>query len=139
MTRRFEYTISDLKSMAKEKNIKGYYRMNKVTLYLKLCDGMNEFDRFKFDWHMDNKTPGKSLEISIKNDSNESKENCVNLNKSIFVSMRDINIHVDYVKVKLYVNMANKNITVKFVWAVLYVNIKDGDIPLQRMPWKRYL
>ena len=32
MTQRFEYTISDLKSMAKEKNIKGYYRMNKVTL-----------------------------------------------------------------------------------------------------------
>ena len=31
------------------------------------------------------------------------------------MSMRDINIHVDYVKVKLYVNMANKNITVKFV------------------------
>ena len=30
--------------MVKEKNIKGYYRMNKVTLYLKLCDGMNEFD-----------------------------------------------------------------------------------------------
>ena len=31
------------------------------------------------------------------------------------MSMRDINIHVDYVKGKLYVNMANKNITVKFV------------------------
>ena len=29
--------------------------------------------------------------------------------------MRDINIHVDYVKVNLHVNMANKNITVKFV------------------------
>ena len=81
MTRRFEYTISDLKSMAKKKNIKGYYRMNKVTLYLKLRDGMNKFDRFKFDWHMDNKTLDKSLEISLKNDSNESKENWVNLNK----------------------------------------------------------
>ena len=81
MTRRFEYTISDLKSMAKEKNIKGYYRMHKVTLYLKLCDGMNEFDRFKFDWHIDNKTLRKSLEISLKNDSNESKENWVNLNR----------------------------------------------------------
>ena len=66
MTQRFEYTISDLKSMAKEKNIKGYYRMNKVTLYLKLCDGMNEFDRFKFDWHIDNKTLCKSLEILEK-------------------------------------------------------------------------
>ena len=43
---------------------------------------MNDFDRFKFDWHMDNKTLGKSLEISLKNDSNESKENWVNLNKS---------------------------------------------------------
>ena len=31
MSRRFNYTISELKSMAKEKNIKGYYRMNKVT------------------------------------------------------------------------------------------------------------
>ena len=81
MTRRFEYTKSDLKSMAKEKNIKGYYRKNKVTLYLKLRDGMNEFDRFKFYWHMDNNTLGKSLEISQKNDSNESKENWVNLNK----------------------------------------------------------
>ena len=81
MTQRFEYTISDLKSMAKEKNIKGYYRMNKVALNLKLRDGMNEFDRFKFGWHMDNKTLGKSLEISLKNDSNESKENWVNSNK----------------------------------------------------------
>ena len=66
MTRRFEYTILDLKSMAKEKNIKGYNRMNKVTLYLKLRDGINEFDRLKFDWHMDNRTLGKSLEISQK-------------------------------------------------------------------------
>ena len=49
--------------------------MNKVTLYLKLRDGMNEFDRFKFDWHMDYRTLGKSLEISQKNDSNKSKEN----------------------------------------------------------------
>ena len=30
---------------------------------------------------MDNKTLGNSLEISLKNDSNESKENWVNLNK----------------------------------------------------------
>ena len=67
--------------MAKKKNIKGYYRMNKITLYLKLRDGMNEFDRFKFDWHLDNKTLRKSLEISLKNDSNESKENWVNLNR----------------------------------------------------------
>ena len=81
MTQRFEYTISDLKSMAKKKNIKGYYRTNKVTLYLKLRDGMNEFDRFKFDWHIDNKTLRKSLEISLKNDSNESKENWVNFNR----------------------------------------------------------
>ena len=49
MARRFKYTISDLKSMAKEKNIKGYYRMNKVTLYRKLRDGINEIDRFKFN------------------------------------------------------------------------------------------
>ena len=68
---------------------------------------------------------GKSLEISLKNDSNESKENWVNLNKRYL--MRDINIHVDYVKEKLYVNMVNKIITVKFVWVVLYVNRKDGD------------
>ena len=84
-----------------------------------------KFDKFKFDWHMDNKTLGKSLEISLKNDSNESKENWVNLNKRYL--MRDINIHVDYVKGKLYVNMVNKIITVKFVWVVLYVNTKDGD------------
>ena len=91
--------------------------MNKVTLYLKLRDGMNEFDRFKFDWHIDNKTLPKSLEISLKNDSNESKENWVNLNRRYLCEHEryEINIHVDYVKVKLYVNMANKNITVKFV------------------------
>ena len=75
MTRRFEYTISDLKSMATEKNIKGYYRMNKVTLYRKLRDDMNELDRIKFVWHMDDKTIDKSLEISLENDSNKSKEN----------------------------------------------------------------
>ena len=127
MTRRFEYTISDLKSMAKEKNIKGYYRMNKVTLYLKLRDGMNEFYRFKFDWHMDNKTLDKSLEISLKNDSNESKENWVNLNKRYLCEHERYKYSCRLCKGKLYVNMANKNITVKFVWVVLYVNIKDGD------------
>ena len=74
MTRRFKYTTSYLKSMAKEKNIKGYYRMNKVTLYLTLCDSMNEFDRFKFDWHMDNKTLRKSLEISLKNDNKSNQK-----------------------------------------------------------------
>ena len=75
MARRFKYTISDLKSMAKEKNINGYYRMNKVTLYRKLYSDMNELDRIKFVWHIDNKTLDKSLEISLKNDSNKSKEN----------------------------------------------------------------
>ena len=33
MSRKIILTISDLKSMAKERNIKGYYKMNKVTLY----------------------------------------------------------------------------------------------------------
>ena len=41
--------------------------------------------------------------------------------------MRDINIHVDYVKVVRFVSMVNKNITVKYVWVVLYANITDGD------------
>ena len=41
--------------------------------------------------------------------------------------MRDINIHVDYVKVVLFASMVNKNITVKYVWVVLYAHIKDGD------------
>ena len=41
--------------------------------------------------------------------------------------MKDINIHVDYVKGELYVNMANKNITVKYEWVVLYASIKGGD------------
>ena len=75
MTQRFNYTISDLKSMAKEKNIKGYYGMNKVILYLKLRDVMNGVDRIKFVWHIDNKMLDKSLEISQKNDNDESKEN----------------------------------------------------------------
>ena len=81
MSRRFKFTISDLKSMAKEKNIKGYYRMNKVTLYQKLRNDMNEFDGFRFDWHMDDKTIGKNFGISLKNDSDKSKENWVNLSK----------------------------------------------------------
>ena len=50
MSRRFKFTISDLKSMVKKKYIKGYYKMNKVTLYRKLYNGMNEFNRFKFAW-----------------------------------------------------------------------------------------
>ena len=114
MTRRFEYTISDLKSMAKEKNIKGYYRMNKVTLYLKLRDGMNEFDRLKFDWHMDNIWQ-KFRNFSKKNDSNESKENWVNLNKRYLCEHERYKYSCRLCKGKLYVNMANKNITVKFV------------------------
>ena len=40
--------------------------MNKVTLYRKLYNDMNEIDRFKFDWHMDDKTLDKSLEIYQK-------------------------------------------------------------------------
>ena len=55
--------------------------MNKVTLYRKFRNDMNEFDGFKFDWNMDDKTIDKSLEISLKNDSNKSKENWVILNK----------------------------------------------------------
>ena len=47
--------------------------------------------------------------------------------KRIFVSIRDINIHVDYVKGMLSANMANKNNTVKYVWVVLYATIIDGD------------
>ena len=74
MAQRFKYTISDLKSMAKEKNIKGYYRMNKVTFCQKLRDVMNGVDRIKFLWHIDDKTLDKNLEISLKNDSNKSKE-----------------------------------------------------------------
>ena len=66
MSRRFIFTISDLKSMAKEKNFKDYYRMNKVTLYRKLYNDINETDRFKFDWHMDDRTLDKILEISQK-------------------------------------------------------------------------
>ena len=42
---------------------------------------MNEFDRFKFVWCMDDKTIDKSFEISLKKDSDKSKENWVNLNK----------------------------------------------------------
>ena len=74
MAQRFKYTISDLKSMAKKKNIKGYYRMNKVTFCRKLRDVMNGVNRIKFLWHIDDKTLDKSLEISLKNDSNKSKE-----------------------------------------------------------------
>ena len=81
MSPKFILTISDLKNMAKERNIKGYYRMNKVTLYRKLHNDMNEFDRFKFVWCMDDKTIDKSFEISLKKDSDKSKENWVNLNK----------------------------------------------------------
>ena len=41
--------------------------------------------------------------------------------------MRDINIHVDYVRLVRFANIANKNITVKYVWVVLYASIKEGD------------
>ena len=75
------YTISDLKSMAKERNIKSYYRMNKVTLHRKLYNDMNEIDRFKLSWCMDDKTIDKNFEISLKNNSDKSKEDWVNLNK----------------------------------------------------------
>ena len=63
MSRKIILTISDLKSMAKERNIKGYYRMDKVTLYRKLYNDMNEFDRFKLCWCMDDKTIGKTLKF----------------------------------------------------------------------------
>ena len=101
--------------------------MNKVTLYRKLCNGMNEIDRFKFDWHMDDRTLGKSLEISQKNDSNKSKENWVNLNKKYLCEHERYKYSCRLCKGMLSANMVNKNITVKYVWVVLIANIKDGD------------
>ena len=60
--------------MAKERNIKGYYRMNKVTLYRKLYNYMNEIDRFKLIWCMDDKTIGKNFEIYLKNNITNQKK-----------------------------------------------------------------
>ena len=74
-----------------------------------------------------NKTLGKSLEISLKNDSNKSKENWVNLNKRYLCEHERYKYSCRLCKGMLSANMANKNITVKYVWVVLYANIIDGD------------
>ena len=56
------YTLIDLRSMAKSRNIKGYYKMNKVTLYEKLLDGLDKYDRIKFILCVNNNTLRKSCE-----------------------------------------------------------------------------
>ena len=60
------YTLIDLRCMAKAQNIKGYYKMNKVTLYEKLIDGMDKYDRIKFSLQIDNNTLRKSCENENK-------------------------------------------------------------------------
>ena len=48
--------------MAKSRNIKGYYKMNKVMLYEKLIDGLDKYDHIKFILHVDNNTLRKICE-----------------------------------------------------------------------------
>ena len=56
--------------MAKSQNIKGYYKMNKVTLFEKLLDGLDDkYDRIKFILCIDNNLSQKSFE-------NEDKDAC---------------------------------------------------------------
>ena len=56
--------------MAKSQNIKGYYKMNKVTLFEKLLDGLDDkYDRIKFILCIDNNLFQKSFE-------NEDKDAC---------------------------------------------------------------
>ena len=101
--------------------------MNKVTLYRKLYNDINEIDRFKFDWHMDDRTLGKSLEISQKNDSNKSKENWVNLNRKYLCEHERYKYSCRLCKGNAICEHGKQNITVKYVWVVLNANIKDGD------------
>ena len=56
--------------MAKSRNIKGYHKMNKATLYEKLLDGMDKYDRVKFILRVDNNTLRKSCENENKDDRN---------------------------------------------------------------------
>ena len=49
--------------MAKSQNIKGYYKMNKITLFENLLDGLDDkYDRIKFSLCIDNNLFQKSFE-----------------------------------------------------------------------------
>ena len=53
--------------MAKAQNIKGYYKMNKVTLFEKLLDGLDDkYDRIKFSLCIDNNLFQKVLKMKTK-------------------------------------------------------------------------
>ena len=57
--------------MAKAQNIKGYHKMNKVTLFEKLLDGLDDkYDRIKFSLCIDNNLFQKSFENENKDDRN---------------------------------------------------------------------
>ena len=69
--KKINYTLIDLRSMAKAQNIKGYYKMNKVTLFEKLLDGLDDkYDRIKFSLCIDNNLFQKSFENENKDDRN---------------------------------------------------------------------
>ena len=61
------YTLIDLRSMAKSQNIKGYYKMNKVALFENLLDRLDDkYDRIKFNLCIDNNLFQKSFENEDK-------------------------------------------------------------------------
>ena len=66
---KINYTLIDLRGIAKSRNIKGYYKMNKVTIYEKLLDGLDKYDRVKFILRVDNNT----LQISCENENKDDR------------------------------------------------------------------
>ena len=103
--KKINYTLIDLRSMAKSQNIKGYYKMNKVTLFEKLFDGLDDkYDRIKFSLCIDNNLFQKSFENENKDDRNivqtnlEDNLKSENKKKKIFVYMEDTNILAETVR-----------------------------------------
>ena len=91
--------------MAKSQNIKGYYKMNKVTLFENLLDRLDDkYDRIKFNLCIDNNLFQKSFENEDKDSRNIVQTNLEdNLKskkklKNIFVYMEDTNILAETVR-----------------------------------------
>ena len=102
--KKINYTLIDLRSMAKSQNIKGYYKMNKVTLFEKLFDGLDDkYDRIQFSLCIDNNLFQKSFENENKDDRNivqtNLEDNLKSENKkNFFVYMEDTNILAETVR-----------------------------------------
>ena len=127
------YSLIDLRCMAKSRNIKGYYKMNKVTLYEKLLDGLDKYDRITFILRIDNNTLRKSCENENKDARNMLQTNLedspknANKTKKYFCAYGRYKYSCRACQCSLICSHG-RHITVEIVLGRVFVTKKDASI-----------